>query len=145
MNEDNNHLPQFIRFLEEIEQAADRVVWSSRRVRDELRGDRNARMRDADYALFKLLSNANRFIDHLARHHIVTTQGADNLASFLLTSAREVIRETRSEQAWGWAPKHNRRRKAEWQWKLAQGVGFFGAVEQLIRQQQQRGASCGKQ
>ena len=144
MNEPLKPFPHFIHFLEQIEQASDRVVWSSRRVRDELRGERKARMRDADYTLFQLLSKASRFLDHLARQQIITRDGADRLASFLLTSARQTIRETQSAQAWGWAPKHDRRRLAEWQWKLAQSRGVFGAMEQLIRQLR-AGDACGKQ
>lgn len=149
MTEPLQPFPHFIHFLEQVEQAADRKAWSTRRVRDELRGERRQRMQRADYELFQLLSKANRFLDHLARHHHITTAGADRLAAFLLTSAREVIREVHSAQAWGWAPKHDRRILAEREWKLAQrrqGSALQSAVEQLIEQlRPTKGDSCGKQ
>lgn len=148
MTEPLQPFPHFVHFLEQVEVAADRVAWSSRRVRDELRGERRARMQRTDYELYQLLSKANRYLDHLARHQHITTAGADRLASFLLTSAREVIREVQSAGAWGWAPKHDRRVSAEREWKLAQrrqGSVLQSAVEELIEQlQRNKGDLCGK-
>lgn len=146
MTDHLNHFPNFLHFLEQVEASADRVAWSSRRVRDELRGERRQRMERADYELYKLLSNANRFLDHLARSRVITEEGSDRLASFLLTSARAVIRETRSANAWGWAPKHDRREEAETVWIRAQVKTFehFGGEAMARLMLRLMGDSCGK-
>lgn len=148
MTEQLNHFPNFLHFLEAVEASADRVAWSSRRVRDELRGERRQRMASADFELYKLLSNANRFLDHLATSRVITAEGSDRLASFLLTSARAVIRETNRANAWGWAPKHDRREEAEEVWIRAQArkpfEHFGGEAMARLMLKLMWGDACGK-
>ena len=147
MTEPLQPFPHFIHFLEQMELCADRCAWSFVRVRGELRGERRQRIQDAHNEAYQLLCKATRFFDYLAQQHIITSDGADRLASLLLTSAREVIRENQRAEAWGWAPKHGRRAEAEKLWKQVQPrrtIAWPSVSEAVALLMKQQEASCGK-